>query len=221
MAPSPEQASSVLDDIKEIRLLLNRKTDLYRQLYSFRNYRAGALSLGIWMIAMAALVQVLLMKFGGWSKIPGPVLSVVIGVAVAGAIVVKWVQVRGAIMAKNRLQSNVQLIQMIRDAVLSRTYVTIFSVIIVVVASAIHFHVMVEATRWMPIAAISGGIIFNIIALATRLNEHHVFGYWLIVTGLITLMIGNMQPHLVMALSFGLGSIGYSLVAYIIGGRGK
>jgi hypothetical protein len=132
---------------------------------------------------------------------------------------VKWVQVRGAIMAKNQLRSNMQLVEMMREAFLSRTYVTIFSVILVVVATAVHFHNAIDGTCWMPIASISAGVIFNIIALATRLNEHHVFGYWLIGTGLVTLIIGNIQPHLVMALSFGVGSIGYALVAYITEGK--
>lgn len=217
MTPTSKKATDILDDIKEIRYLLNRKTDLYRQIYSFRNYRAGALTLGIWMVGMATIAQLLLMKYGCWSAIPGMILGVVIGAAAIGVIVVKWVQVRGAIMAKNQFRSNMQLVEMMKEAFLSRIYVTIFSMILVVVVSVIHFHGAIEATRWMPIAAICAGVIFNIIALATRLNEHHIFGYWLIVTGLVTLIIGNIQPHIVMALSFGLGSIGYALVAYIFG----
>ncbi len=219
MTPTPEQTSHIIEDIKDIRDLINRKTSLYRQLYSVKNYRAGALMLGIWMIGMAALAQMLLMKYGGWSMIPLPVLATGIVIAALSAFGVKWVQIRGSIMAGNDVRKGMPFLQMMKEAVFSRVYVTIFSVMFVIIAASVHLRDAIDATCWMPLAGITTGIIYNIIALATRLTEHHVIGYWLIVTGLITLIIGNIQPHIVMAITFGLGFVGYAAFAYITGGK--
>jgi len=74
-----------------------------------------------------------------------------------------------------------------------------------------------QASYCVAVWAIGFGILWNSLGTGFALTEYLVFGYWMLVTGTLSLLIGGIHPLLWIAVIFGFGFTAFAVFAWLTG----
>ncbi len=94
-------------------------------------------------------------------------------------------------------------------------------VVALIVALSIFLIQSGHASYCVPVWAIGCGIMWNGVGVGFSLIEYTVFGYWLLLTGALSLFITGIHPLLWIAVIFGFGFICFAVYLIIAGKRAE
>jgi len=209
------------EDLREIKRTLDRNKSILRVLFerSFRFLPLIGFS-GLACAIISGSYYIALRAYGSLGEIPAAfhwVLGTLIAVSLAVVSVLKlFVFIREAKKLDDEHSSYGIFLVFMKSPVLLHVFLPIMALIVALSILLISFD---RALYCVPVWAIGCGIIWNAIGAEFSLIEYIGFGYWLLLTGTLSLFIAGIHPLIWVCVIFGLGFICFAAFLWIAGKR--
>lgn len=204
------------EDLKEIKRTLDRNKSLIRQLLEKTFRFLPLLGFAGFSCALISIAYYLAIRaYGSFDGIPAVfhwAFVILIAVAIAVTSLLKLVILSREAKKIDGERSTYALFALFfKSSAVTHVFFPIMALIAAVSAFLIARD---QAYYCVPVCAIGCGILWNVIGSGFSLPEYTVFGYWLLLTGTLSLFITVIHPLLWVALIFGIGFI--SFAAYLV-----
>jgi hypothetical protein len=206
-------------DLREIKRTLDRNKSILRVLFekSFRFLPLLGFS-GLASALISVSYYIALRTFGSPGEIPAAfhwVLGTLIAVSLAVVSVLKlFVFVREAKKLDDERSSYVILLVLLKSSTMLHVFLPVMALIVTLSLFLISLDL---APYCVAVWAIGCGIIWNAIGAEFSLIEYIIFGYWLLLTGTLSIFVTGIHPLLWIGAIFGLGFTCFAAILWIVG----
>ncbi len=208
-----KQVEKLLGDIATIKSVIKENQPIMRQLMLPIHFRVISYISGIGIIVISLAYYFLLNQYGSYPLIPEGIrtfLLVVIGVLVLTVWILKGVLWVRSVHTVNKELSFGQMLKNLYSDQLLHTWIPTSVLMVFFVA---YFNYKGTPQHIIPIVAFGVGFIYNLIGGMTRIWQYLLTGYWLIITGVLSLVFSNMSSLIWLVLSLGLGLLIFGIVS--------
>ncbi len=210
---SEKQVEKLLGDIATIKSVIKENQPIVRQLLLPIHFRVISYISGIGIIVICLAYYFLINQYGAYSLIPEGIrtfLLVVIGALVLTVWILKGVLWVKSVHTVNKELSFGQMIKYLFSDQLLHTWIPTSVLMVFFVA---FFYYKGNPHYIIPIVAFGVGFIYNLIGGMTQAWQYLLTGYWLIITGVLSLVFCNMSSLIWLSLSLGLGMLIFGMVS--------
>lgn len=202
--------AQLLRDLEVIKEATKRNRVVLREVYSPRRLRFFMLYFATAVVLLSLLFQYCVGLFGSYAALPPVVkllLFAVIAVLGLSIGVLKWVSIdRSAKSVDTKLSMGTIL----RDHLRPFLVHIYFPFFLLTLGGACFAAASGHAGAIVGIVAIFMALVMNYVGLSVGLADYLVFGYWLLITGVLSLLVPGVAVGIWVAICFGGGS--YALV---------
>lgn len=207
------QLQKLLDDIASIKSVISENHQIIKQLLLPIHFRVISFLAAIFIIGLSAAYYYFLLIHGSYYQIPKDIrifLLIVIGISYLTVVSLKRILWIKSVHKINKEITFGQLVKNIYSYQLFHVWIPIFALMIYLI---VHLCLVDAEYYIVGVASIGMGIIYNSIGGFTRIWQYLVTGYWLIVTGLLSLLFDDISPFVWLAVSPGLGFFIFALIS--------
>jgi hypothetical protein len=211
------QFTDIMQNIKEMRKMMDASAPAFRHIYMPRNVRLVFLVGGCCVVIFCAVYHVLLKIYGHYMLIPYNVKIVYFSFLFLSYLMLIALRVHLTWKAGRKLDKNLSLWGLTKLILSTRIWLAVFPVLFVLSILPFKMFRFWPGNYYVPYFAMVFGILLNMIGVGIRVVEYSISGYWLIITGLIGLFLVVMPIHIAFAVNFAPAFILFALMAYING----
>jgi hypothetical protein len=208
-----KQIKKLLDDIATIKAVIKENQPIMRQLLLPIHFRVISYISGIGLICVSMTYYFFLNQYGSYSSIPDSIRTVLL--VIIGALFLMVGILKGLLWVKsvhtvNRELSFGQMIQHLYSDQILHTWIPAY---VLMAFLGVYFCYNGTAQYIIPIVAFGVGFICNMIGGMTRIWQYLLIGYWVIITGALSLVFTSISPLIWLSLSLGLGLVFFGSVS--------
>ncbi len=202
---SQTQVDKLLEDIATIKSVISDNQPILKQLLLPGHFRVISYLCGIGISVISLAYYYFLGQYGDYAAIPQSI-RVVLLITIAGLAVTVWI-LKGllwfkSVHAVNKELSFGQMIKNLYSGQILHTWIPISVIMGILVVYCMKANMQQFI---VPILAFGVGVIYNMIGGLTRIWQYLFTGYWLVVTGICSLLFSTISPLIWLVLSLGLG----------------
>jgi hypothetical protein len=202
----------LLEDISSIKTVINRNKPLLQQVLNPAQFRWLGLLAGISIIFFCLLIYFLVRHFGSFSDTPATVRFILYGTM---AITMIWVQIlkrRAFLTAAKKVDQKLTISSVLKEMFTFRIIHIYAPVVALVIVLCIYFTQRNMAYFIVPTISIGTGLLYNFIGSVTEIRQYLIFGYWMLLTGVLAIIFSFIPALIVFAVSLGGGMLLFFLL---------
>lgn len=210
---SSDQVDKLLEDISSIKSVLNNNKPVLKQLLLPMHFRVISFVGGAGIVLLAAAYYFLLLRYGDYDGIPESIRWLLIGIIVVIYLVTLLLKRVLWVKSVQRLDSRYTFGSIVKG-IYTYQFTHIWLPILAAMLFFVCFFCAVDQERYIiPTASLGIGLLYNSIGGMTRLRQYLIVGYWLIVTGLLSVVFTEISALVFLALSPGCGLLLFALIS--------
>ncbi len=210
----------LLRDIDEIKAAVQRNSPVLREIVSARYYWLHVVAFGVAVIIFSVVMHFLVRGYRGYAAIPGAVRTVFWVIAAVVSVSIYAYRVRGVLQTVRDIDPRLTLWSLLGDHSIGE-FMHVYGPLCLV-AAALSVYLSHLGLGFFLVAVWAGwfGLTLNLLGFAVHMPEFYVGGYWMLVTGALSILVPGISASLWIAICFGGGSIAYAIVSEVIRRRG-
>ncbi len=209
------QFNDMMENIKEMRKIMDASAPAFRHIYLARNLRLLFLVGGFWVLIFTLAYHVLLVIYNRHILIPENVKTIFYSCFFLSMLLLIGLRTHLTLKAGRQLDKKLNLWGLTKLVLSSRIWLAVIPVLIVLCILPYKIFPYWPNKFYVPYIAIVYGTILNMIGVGIRVKEYSISGYWLITTGLIGLFFIAMPFHIAFAVNFAPAFFLFAIIAYI------
>lgn len=210
-----DQIEKLLEDISFIKTTINRNKPLLRQILNLAVFRWFLLMVGFSIIGFSMLIFFLTQYYGSFGAIPGT-LKYLIYAAIAVDLIILQIWKGKAYSASVRqFDRNLTLGWLLKEFYSNKISLIYVSHVLLMVFLSIFFIVRHIAYFIIPTISLITALISISYGVILHIRYTLAVGYWLFITGIVTLIFSSIPAPIALSITFGCGMLILSLSGFI------
>jgi hypothetical protein len=217
VAATSERIRRLERDLQEIKNTLDRNKSLLRELLSrtFRFLPLVSLS-GIACAVISLSYYIALRVYGSLGDVPAAFHWILGTLIVASAAITSGMKL--AMFFRHAKEMDAErpysglLLRILKSSTVLHLFIPVMALIVI-------FSILLSSAGQAPycvaVWAIGLGILWNALGVGFALSEYIAFGYWMLVTGVLSLFIGGIHPLIWIAIIFGFGFTAFAVIVWL------
>ena len=211
--------SKMIDDIKDMRKMMEAGSHAFRYIYMAKNIRLLFLLGGLCVLIFTLAYHILLIIFDSHALIPGAVKLMYFSLMILSCICLVVLRTRLTLAAGRKLDENMTLWGLTKLIMSHPLWIAVIPVMAVFCSLPFKMAHYWPGSYFVYYSAVAYGVILNMIGVGIRSMEYSIAGYWAIITGLIGLFLIIMPIHVAIAFNFAPAFLLFALISYAKGRR--
>jgi len=208
---SNDQIERLLDDISEIKSVINRNKPVLQEVFNPGRYRLFFFLTGMSYIGFSLLIYFLMRHYGSFGAIPGT-LRITIYVGIVADFGFLQILKRRSILASVRnVDQNLTIGWLFKELFSYRIVHLYVPLMVLVIFLSVYFIVKGNPSYIVPTIAIFYGLLTNFMGTIFEIKQSLIVGYWLIITGILALIFSSIPPLIALSMTLGCGMLIYSI----------
>lgn len=210
---SKEQVDKLLDDIAAIKSVIRENQPLIKQLLLPVHFRIISFISGFGISGIAMTYYFLLKQYGTYPAIPENLRTGLL-IVIAVLLLTVWI-LKGVLWVKSVHSVNRELTfgQMMKNLYSDQILHTWIPITLLIAFFCFYFIRTDTPEHIVPLLAFGVGIVYNIIGGMTRIRIYLFTGYWMIITGILTVLFTQLSVLIWLTVSMGLGLILFGFIS--------
>lgn len=207
--------NTLIEDISYIKTMITKNNPFLHEAGISKGMQVVTLATGIITIFFSGVFQWLIMKYETFSLIPSEIrlpLFIVLGIFLVLIVFYKQHTIFSTVKISNPTVTFTSMIASIYNRHVIHAYLP---PAIITLSLSIYFLQSGYAHLLIPTIAIGLGLITNGAAIGFRISEMFVMGYWLLLSGIISLVFNHISACISISYTIGLSFILFSIAAHI------
>lgn len=207
--------NTLIEDVSYIKAMITKNNPFLYEAGISKGMQIVTLATGILTILFSGVFQWLIIKYGTFSLIPSEIrlpLFVVLGIFLVVIGFYKQHTIFSTVKTSNPTCTFTSMIANIYNRHVIHAYLP---PAIITLSLSIYFLQSGHVHLLIPTIAIGLGLITNGAAIGFRISEMFVMGYWLLLSGVISLVFNHISSCISLSYTIGLGFIFFSIAAHI------
>jgi hypothetical protein len=210
---SADQIDKLLEDISSIKSVISRNRPVLRQLLLPIHFRVISFVSGASVVILAMVYYYLLLRYGYYYGIPVWTRRFLIGVI---AVIYPFTLILKRVLwvrSVQRIDKRYTFGSIVRS-IYAYQFPHIWLPILGTTLFFAGFFCYMDLERYIvSTLSVGMGLLYNSIGGTTRLKQYLIVGYWLIVTGVLSVVFIEISALLFLALSPGLGLLLFAFIS--------
>lgn len=209
-----EQLEKLLEDISSMKAVINRNKQFLQQLLNPGRYRYYLLMLALVSISFSLVIFILMQHYGGYGVIPGTIrlwIHISIIAAVVLTQILKITIFGASALSIDKRYTFGRAFKELYSYRIAHLWVpaTVAAVVLVV------FFIINDIPYFIiPTVAVFYGLLSNLMGPLLGLKPALPLGYWLLGTGMITVVFNSIPAPLAVIMTYGCGMLLFSILSF-------
>lgn len=210
-----DQIERLLEDIALIKATINRSKPVLYKILNLGVFRWFLLTVGFSIIGFSLLIFFLTQYYGSYAAIPGTLKYIIYAaIAVAGVIQQIW-KGRAYSASVKQFDRNLTLGWLLKEFYSNKISLIYVSHVILMIFLSIYFIVRHIPYFIIPTISLITALISISYGVILQIRYTLLVGYWLFITGIITLIFSFIPAPIALSLTFGCGMLILSFSGFL------
>jgi hypothetical protein len=204
----------LLEDISSIKTVINRNKPLLQRLLHPARLCMFFLLVGLNLIAVCLVLFFLIQHYGDFTAIPKSGRGIIYTALAVNVILIQIFKRRVFLSYAQKIDPKLTLLGILKEIFTFRIIHVYVPIVALVILLGFYFAHHKIGYYIVPAISIGVGLLYNCIGSIIDIRQYLIFGYWTLVTGMLTILYPVVPALIVLAVSIGGGMLLMSLSGF-------
>lgn len=210
-----DQIERLLEDISSIKATINRNRPVLQQVLNPARFRWFMFLVAFSIIGFSMFIYFLMQHYGSFNAVPGT-LRTVIYIAIAADVVFLQIwKLKSFSISVRKVDQRFTLGWFFKEFYSPRIVHLWVPLIVLVVFLSIFFLVNDIPYFIVPTISIGYGLLCNFVGTLLEIRYSLVIGYWLLITGVCTIIFSCIPGPIALSITLGCGMLIYAISGFL------
>jgi hypothetical protein len=208
------QIEKLLEDISSIKTVINKNKPLLQQVLMPAHFRRFTLLAAISVIGFSMLIYILMQQHGSFGAIPRSVRYIIFAAMAADWVLMQFLKRRTFLTSGRRIDPAFTIGRLLKEFFTYRIAHVYVPMMVLVIFLSIYFVDENVPYYIVPAVSIGIGLLYNFIGSFTEIRQYLLLGYWLLITGVGTIIFSEIPALIALSVTLGCGLLMFSASGY-------
>ncbi len=204
-----EQEKRLLEDLHYIKEAVKKNSGIIREIAHSGHYRFLFMYVGLIAVFFCIFLEMLSKAYGNFASFPAFVKILLVACLVFAFVSLTVYKIFIINRQAKRIDTTISFFYIFRTFYANTTTHVLIPVVLAGTAASIVLGIYGAPFYILPVISISVGILANLMFAQFRFIEYLVFGYWIILSGILNIVFPQLSGFLWAAITYGGGTLAF------------